>query len=34
MKFDGVRNHEAKNNILKMKKGDLAFLYLSGVKIP
>ncbi|KRX04647.1 PUA-like domain [Pseudocohnilembus persalinus] len=34
MSWDGVRNYEARNNIKKMKKGDLALLYLSGVKQP
>jgi predicted RNA-binding protein with PUA-like domain len=28
--WTGVRNHQAKNNLMKMKKGDLAFFYHSG----
>jgi predicted RNA-binding protein with PUA-like domain len=28
--WTGVRNHQAKNNLLKMKKGDLGFFYHSG----
>src|ERR1700742_3512141 len=28
--WTGVRNHQAKNNLLKMKKGDRAFFYHSG----
>lgn len=34
MIWDGVRNHEAKNNIKKMEIGDLAFFYMSGIKNP
>lgn len=32
--WDGVRNHEAKNNMVKMKIGDLAFFYHSNCKEP
>lgn len=32
--WDGVRNHEAKMNILSMKVGDLAFFYHSSCKDP
>lgn len=28
--WDGVRNHQARLNILKMKKGDRAFIYHTG----
>ncbi len=28
--WDGVRNHQAKANLMKMKKGDRAFFYHSG----
>ena len=28
--WDGVRNHQAKLNLQKMKKGDLAFIYHTG----
>jgi predicted RNA-binding protein with PUA-like domain len=28
--WDGVRNHQAKANLMKMKKGDRAFVYHSG----
>jgi predicted RNA-binding protein with PUA-like domain len=28
--WTGVRNHQAKNNLLKMKKGDLGFFYHSN----
>lgn len=28
--WSGVRNHQAKNNLMKMKKGDRAFFYHSG----
>jgi len=28
--WDGVRNHQAKLNLMKMKKGDRAFFYHSG----
>lgn len=28
--WDGVRNHQAKLNLMKMKKGDSAFFYHSG----
>jgi predicted RNA-binding protein with PUA-like domain len=28
--WDGVRNHQAKQNMMKMKKGDRAFFYHSG----
>lgn len=28
--WDGVRNHQAKNNMKKMKEGDLVFFYHSG----
>jgi predicted RNA-binding protein with PUA-like domain len=28
--WDGVRNHQAKQNLMKMKKGDRAFFYHSG----
>lgn len=34
MIWDGVRNHEAKNNIKKMNIGDQIFFYISGVKNP
>jgi predicted RNA-binding protein with PUA-like domain len=27
--WDGVRNYQARNNLAAMKKGDLAFIYLS-----
>ncbi len=29
-RWDGVRNHQAKANLMKMKKGDRAFFYHSG----
>jgi len=29
--WDGVRNHQAKNNLKKMKKGDLCFFYHSNI---
>ena len=29
--WDGVRNHQAKNNLEKMKKGDLCFFYHSNI---
>lgn len=29
-KWDGVRNFQARNNMMKMKKGDLAFFYHSN----
>ncbi|KAF2400309.1 DUF55-domain-containing protein [Trichodelitschia bisporula] len=32
--WDGIRNHVAKNNLLAMKKGDLAFFYHSNCKVP
>ncbi|KAH7059041.1 PUA-like domain-containing protein, partial [Macrophomina phaseolina] len=32
--WDGVRNHVAKNHMLAMKKGDLAFFYHSNCKTP
>eukprot|EP00172_Hildenbrandia_rubra_P001906 Plantae.Rhodophyta-Hildenbrandia_rubra.ctg25351.p1 GENE.Plantae.Rhodophyta-Hildenbrandia_rubra.ctg25351~~Plantae.Rhodophyta-Hildenbrandia_rubra.ctg25351.p1 ORF type:complete len:213 (+),score=50.22 Plantae.Rhodophyta-Hildenbrandia_rubra.ctg25351:125-763(+) len=32
--WDGVRNHEAKNVMLRMRKGDLAFFYHSNCKEP
>uniref|UniRef100_A0A060SZA4 Thymocyte nuclear protein 1 n=1 Tax=Blastobotrys adeninivorans TaxID=409370 RepID=A0A060SZA4_BLAAD len=32
--WDGVRNHEAKNNMMAMKKGDLGFFYHSNCKTP
>jgi EVE domain len=32
--WDGIRNHVAKNNILSMEKGDLAFFYHSNCKVP
>lgn len=32
--WDGVRNHEAKNNMVKMKEGNLAFFYHSNCKVP
>jgi predicted RNA-binding protein with PUA-like domain len=32
--WTGVRNHQAKNNMLAMKKGDLAFFYHSSCKVP
>lgn len=32
--WDGVRNHEAKNNMKKMKKGDLVLFYHSNCKEP
>lgn len=32
--WDGVRNHEAKNNMVKMRTGDLAFFYQSNCKVP
>jgi predicted RNA-binding protein with PUA-like domain len=32
--WDGIRNHVAKNNILSMKPGDLAFFYHSSCKVP
>ncbi|MEX0590207.1 MAG: EVE domain-containing protein [Xanthobacteraceae bacterium] len=28
--WEGVRNHQAKQNLMKMKRGDRAFLYHSG----
>ncbi len=28
--WDGVRNYQARNNLKKMKKGDLVFIYHSG----
>ena len=27
--WDGVRNYQARNNLIKMKKGDLCFFYHS-----
>lgn len=32
--WTGVRNHVAKNNMIAMKKGDLAFFYHSNTKLP
>ena len=32
--WDGVRNHEAKNNMVKMRKGDYAFFYQSNCSAP
>lgn len=32
--WDGIRNHVAKNNLLAMKKGDLALFYHSNCKVP
>jgi len=32
--WNGVRNHAAKNNMLAMRKGDLAFFYHSNCKVP
>ncbi|OCK85195.1 DUF55-domain-containing protein [Lepidopterella palustris CBS 459.81] len=32
--WDGVRNHAAKNNMMAMKQGDLAFFYHSNCKVP
>ncbi|KAF5094651.1 hypothetical protein D0Z00_003459 [Geotrichum galactomycetum] len=32
--WDGVRNHEAKNNMVKMRKGDYAFFYQSNCSVP
>jgi predicted RNA-binding protein with PUA-like domain len=32
--WTGVRNHQAKNNMMSMKKGDLAFFYHSSCKVP
>ncbi|KAF2494940.1 DUF55-domain-containing protein [Lophium mytilinum] len=32
--WDGIRNHVAKNNLLAMKRGDLAFFYHSNCKVP
>lgn len=32
--WDGVRNHEAKNNMLKMTKGDFLLFYHSNTSIP
>lgn len=32
--WEGVRNHEAKNNMVKMKLGDLGFFYESNCKVP
>jgi len=32
--WSGVRNHSAKNNMLAMRKGDLAFFYHSNCKVP
>lgn len=32
--WSGVRNHVAKNNMLRMRQGDLAFFYHSSCKIP
>ena len=29
--WDGVRNYQARNNLIKMKKGDLCFFYHSVV---
>ena len=29
--WDGVRNYQAKNNLKKMKKGDLCFFYHSNI---
>ena len=29
--WDGVRNYQAKNNLLKMKVGDLCFFYHSNI---
>lgn len=28
--WTGIRNHQAKNNLLKMKKGDAVFIYHTG----
>ncbi|KAF2802746.1 DUF55-domain-containing protein, partial [Mytilinidion resinicola] len=32
--WDGIRNHVAKNNLLAMRRGDLAFFYHSNCKVP
>lgn len=32
--WHGVRNHEAKNNMLNMRKGDLLLFYHSNTKVP
>jgi predicted RNA-binding protein with PUA-like domain len=32
--WDGVRNHEAKNNMVKMRVGDYAFFYQSNCSVP
>lgn len=32
--WDGIRNYQARNNLRRMKKGDLAFFYHSGNKWP
>ena len=32
--WDGIRNYAARNNLRKMKKGDLAFFYHSNTKEP
>jgi len=32
--WEGVRNHVAKNNMMAMKKGELAFFYHSNCKAP
>ena len=29
--WDGVRNYQARNNLMKMKKGDLCFFYHSNI---
>ena len=29
--WDGVRNYQARNNLIKMKKGDLCFFYHSNI---
>ena len=31
--WDGVRNYQARNNLMKMKKGDLCFFYHSVVEL-
>ena len=30
--WDGVRNYQARNNLMKMKKGDLCFFYHSVIE--
>jgi len=32
--WEGVRNYQARNNLIKMKKGDMAFFYQSSSKSP